>query len=373
MNRGWLGVLAVLVAMTAAEAGAQTVQAGGLELDFTGRLQVQLNTTSVTAEDLGLAPGVELPGLVFETRRVRFGTMFAFDDWITGKLEADFGGEMAALTDGYIDAAVADGVAVRMGQFKMPFGLFELTSNTKILTIERAVRIRGLEDLVGSILPPGALTAAVPGETHFLLDDGGYLGRQVGVMVHGAAGRVGYAAGVFNGEGANVREARGSKAWATRVTYGLEPSLTVGGAVSVQPTGAFGADGDEIRATAFAVDAELGEFRGDGLHVMAEATIGDNPILLAAGEMPTMVGAQVAAGWFTPRTGRIEGVEPVLRVSWADPDTGVDDDHGTLITPGLNLYFSGRNRFMVNVDTYLPARSGLDAEYSLRAQFQVYF
>ncbi|MDX1676039.1 MAG: porin, partial [Longimicrobiales bacterium] len=260
------------------------------------------------------------------------------------------------------DAALSDGVAVRMGQFKKPFGLFELTSNTKILTIERAVRIRGLDDLVG-----------VPGEAQFLLDESAYLGRQIGVMVHGEAGGVGFAGGVFNGEGTNTRETEASKAWAARLSYGIGEDLVVGGAVSVQPTGQFDVNGDEIAATAFAVDAEYGEFRGDGLHVMAEAMVGDNPLLLVGDEPPTMVGLQAVAAWFSPLDGRIEGWEPVLRVSWADPDTGIDSDEGTLITPGVSLYFSGRNRLMVNADAYLPAASGLDTEYSLVAQFQIYF
>ncbi|MGK7310763.1 MAG: porin [Candidatus Longimicrobiales bacterium M2_2A_002] len=360
MKRAWLYAVAAVAVLAAGEARGQTVRAGDLELDFTGRLQVQMNTTSVTDEDL---IGVEEPaGVVLETRRVRFGANIAFEDWLTGKVEVDYGGGSAALTDGYVDAAMSDAVAVRMGQFKVPFGLFELTSNTKILTIERSVRIRGLEELVG-----------VPGETHWLLDDGGFLGRQIGVMVHGTTGDVGYAAGVFNGEGANVRESRGSKAFAARATFGLSESLVLGGAVSDQPTGELDVAGDEIRATAFAVDAEWGAFRGEGLHVMAEAMVGENPVLIAADEAPTMMGLQVAAGWFSPREGRIEGIEPVFRLSWADPDTDIDNNEGTLVTPGVNLYFTGRNRFMVNVDTYLPAADGLDPEFSLIAQFQVYF
>ena len=360
MKRAWLYAVAAVAVLVAGEARGQTIQAGDLELDFTGRLQMQMNTTSITDQDLvGVA---ELPSVVFETRRVRFGANLTFEDWLTGKVEVDYGGGSAALTDGYVDAALADGFAVRMGQFKVPFGLFDLTSSTKILTIERAVRIRGLEQLVG-----------VPGETQFLLDDGGFLGRQIGVMVHGASGELGYAAGVFNGEGANVRESQGSKSFAARATFGVNESLTVAGAVSDQPTGVLDAAGDEIRATTFAVDAEWGAFRGEGLHVMAEAMVGENPLLIAADDAPTMMGLQVAAGWFSPRDGRIEGIEPVFRLSWADPDTDVDNNEGTLVTPGVNLYFTGRNRFMVNVDTYLPAADGLDPEFSLIAQFQVYF
>lgn len=361
MTRAWLGGLALTGLLVAGTAPAQTVQAGGLELDFTGRVQIQVNTTSVTEDDLG--PGNAPPATALETRRLYFGTAFSYDDWITGVVQADFGGATAALTDGYINLALSDGFSVRAGQFKQPFGLFELRSNTQILTIERSVRIRGVEDLVG-----------VPGETHWLLDESGYLGRQIGVMAHGQAGQVGWAAGVFNGEGTNTREDEGSKAYVGRLTYALGAPLVVGGAVSVQPTGQFDANGDEIQAAAFAVDAEWGEFRGDGLHVMAEVMVGDNPLIIVNNDPSRMVGGQVAAAYFMPRDGdRVEGLEPVLRLSWADPNTDVSDDEGLLLTPGINTYFSGRNRFMVNGEVYVPSVTGVDAQYGLVAQFQVYF
>jgi hypothetical protein len=360
MKRAWLWGAALLGLLVAGAAPAQTVQAGGLELDFTGRLQVQFNTTSVGEDELGA--GNAPPRTALETRRMRFGTNFTFDEWITGKVEADFGGSTAVLTDGYIDAAVTDGFSIRAGQFKQPFGLFELRSNTQILTIERTVRIRGVEDLVG-----------VPGETHWLLDESGYLGRQIGVMAHGDAGGLGWAAGIFNGEGTNTREDEGSKAYVGRLSYQLNDPLMVAGAVSVQPTGVFDTNGDEITVTAFSVDAEWGEFRGDGLHVMAEVMFGENPLLITGADPSNMMGAQVATAWFMPRDGRIEGWEPVFRVSWADPDTDTNDDEGMLLTPGVNMYFSGRNRFMVNGEAYVPSATDVDTQFGLVAQFQVYF
>ncbi|HEM47396.1 MAG TPA: hypothetical protein ENO23_10185 [Alphaproteobacteria bacterium] len=355
----------VALAMTAGAAGAQVVEAGPLTLDFSGRAQVQFNTTSVDGEDLGLAEGPATTA--FETRRIRFGTRFAYDEWLTGLVEADFAGGGARLTDGYIDARLADGFAVRAGQFKKPFGLIELTSSTQTLTIERSVRMRGLEDLL-------AAAGAVIGEEQYLLSEAMYVGRQVGVMVHGDLGPLGYAGGVFNGEGANERDVRSSKALAGRLTYGLAEPLVLGAGVSVQPTGQLDAAGDELHATAYSLDAEYGRFRGDGLHLMAELMLGDNPLLLVADEMPDMVGVQAVAAWFAPRSGgRVEGIEPLFRASWADPDTDVDSDAGLTLTPGLNLYFTGRNRFMVNGEVYLPSQDGLDAEYALVAQLQIYF
>lgn len=358
MHKAALATLGIALLVTS-EAAAQ-VRAGPVELDFTGRAQMQMNTTSVDEDDL---PGFrDLADLAFETRRVRFGAKLSFDEWITGIIEADFGGPGAILTDGYLDVELDPALVIRAGQFKKPFSLIELTSNTQILTIERSVRIRGLEDLVG-----------VPGEEQWLVDASMYKGRDIGVMAHGAIGVLGYAAGVFNGSGANAREDRGSKAYAGRLTYAPAEPLTLGAAVSAQPTGSLEPLGDELTGIAWSLDAEYGEFRGDGLHVMAELVFGDDGLLAVAGDAPDMLGTQAVAAWFAPRPGRVEGIEPLLRVSYGDPDTDLDGDSGFLVTPGLNVYFTGRNRLMLNGDIYVPSQDGLDTEYALVAQLQVHF
>jgi hypothetical protein len=364
MQTAWSSGFLTLALLWGAGAQAQTVQAGGLELDLSGRVQAQFNTTSVGEDELADVPASS----AFETRRIRFGTRFDYDGWLTGTVEADFGGESARLTDGYIDARLAEGFAIRAGQFKKPFGLIELTSSTQILTIERSARIRGLEDLMAD-------AGTMVGEEQWLLDEGKYVGRQIGVMAHGTLGRLGYAAGVFNGEGANSPDVEGSKAFAARLTFSVTEPLVLGMALGSQPAAGFGVDADEIHVQAFSVDAEYGTFRGEGLHVMAEAMVGENPLLFdaAAGDPASMAGAQVVAAWFLPRQGgRVEGLEPALRVSWGDPG-GTDDDSGLLLTPGTNVYFSGRNRFMVNGEVYLPSQDELDPVYALVAQLQIYF
>src|SRR5680860_527717 len=125
----------VLAAAPATPAAAQSIRAGELELDLTGRVQFQMNTTSIDADDVAAAPAAT----AFETRRIRFGTNFKYGEWITGKVEADFAGSGAALTDGYVDLALTGPLHVRAGQFKMPFGVFELESSTRIRTIERGL------------------------------------------------------------------------------------------------------------------------------------------------------------------------------------------------------------------------------------------
>jgi hypothetical protein len=196
-------------------------------------------------------------------------------------------------------------------------------------------------------------------------------------MVHGALGGLGYGVGLFNGEGANTKETAGTKAYAGRVIYDLGGGaegmpVVIGAGVSVQPTGLF--DGsDEIHGKALEVDASWGGFREPGLHVRAEWMMGDDPLVSVGPDLPTMMGLHGLVSWFAPRQGRVEGLEPVLRLSWADPSTDAPDDAGYLVTPGLNLYFDGRNRLMLNGDVYVPESDALDPELALVAQLQVYF
>src|SRR5690606_20758632 len=116
---------------------------------------------------------------------------------------------------------------VRFGQFKKPFSRVELISSSQIIPIERGVRIRGLDDLGRSIIAPDGTPIyaeldgdPVFGDEYTLLDDLGYLGRDLGAAIHGGfGGRLGYTIGVFNGEGSDRRDVAGGKSIAGRLVF----------------------------------------------------------------------------------------------------------------------------------------------------------
>lgn len=120
----------------------------------------------------------------FLIRRARLGVQGQWKEPVSFKLEADFGnnslsgksGYSAQITDVYATYSSSRAFNVRLGQFKTPFGYEQLTSDTKVLTIERS-------------LPNDRLT----------------VGRQVGLGVFGEIleGKLTYSTGVFNGNGAN--------------------------------------------------------------------------------------------------------------------------------------------------------------------------
>ncbi len=380
MMHRWIGGLAAAVILMVAMPGpasAQAIDAGPFKLDFTGRVQTQFNTTSVDEDDIGEPIGWS----TFETRRVRLGIQVEYGDWMTGKLEPDFALGRLELKDAWINWAFDPAFEVRFGQFKKPFGRIELISSTQIVPIERGVRIRGLVDAFrprldvdGSAIFIDFDGDLVLGEEYELLDVLGYLGRDLGVSIHGdLADRVGYTVGVFNGNGADARDDNDGKSAAGRLTVDPVGSLplSLGAGVSYRETVVDGVLGDELDlgGTAFELDAEWGAFRRPGLHLLLEGAAGENltvndPFLAAQGWI----------SYFRPlQGGKVEGLEPLVRLSWADPNTDRDDDDGLLLTPGFNAYFFGRNRFMVNWDVFFSGIEDFDTENALRVQGQVYF
>lgn len=349
MSFTWFRRIAVLaLVFDAAAAEAQSVTDVTVELG--GRLQYQFNTTSVDGE----------PASTFETRRVRIGVDLTVGDWLSGTIEPEYALGNVTLRSAWIDFALAEAVALRAGQMKKPFSLIQLTSSTQWEPIERGVRIRGLDD---------ALDTPIIGEEQAILDALGYMSYDMGVALHGAVGSLGYEAGVFNGVGADERDGNDDKALAARLTYALPTTLpiAVGAAVSRADVGDVGA---EIGGTAYSLDVQAGRFRGAHPHVIAEIVTGDNYTASDA----SFLAAQGMIAWFHPVEGaRIEGFEPVARVSWGDPNGDVEGDAGTLLTPGINLYFHGRNRLMFNWDVFLSQADGVERQHAMRAQAQLHF
>ena len=115
----------------------------------------------------------------------------------------------------------------------------------------------------------------------------------------------------------------------------------------------------QIRLLLIAVgggDVQVGTWR-DGLLVQGSVVSGDNWMSLDGADNPGgFVTSQVAVSFYFPiDNDRIAGVEPIGRISVADPDDGIDDNGGLLITPGFMIYFMGKNKIGFNYDYYSPA------------------
>lgn len=348
----------MLLLALGAPAAAQERPAVSVEL--TGRGQFQFSTSSVEEEVVG----EEVVASQFEERRIRIGVNVAVGEWVSAKLEPDFAGGRVRLADAYIGLELDPAAQLRVGKLKRPFSLIELASSTRVLPIERGVRIRGLEELIAEQGPEGAV---IPGEEYAILDELGYAGRDIGAALDGDIGRFGYEVGIFNGTGTDTGDENDAKTYGGRLTFSPSASLPLtfgGSALALDRV----VDDASEHATAFEVDVEYGRYNTAGLHLMAEAVFGDG--LGAA----SMAGVQGIAAWFIPLgSPRFEGLELVGRASWGDPSDQVEGDEGLLLTPGMNLYILGRNRLMLNWDVYLPAEQAIDGASALRAQANVYF
>jgi hypothetical protein len=362
---------AATVVLACAAAGTPlAAQAGGdVEVRLTGRIQVQYNTTSAEEAESGA-----LPWSTFETRRIRLAAQIAVDDWITGMIEPEYALGDLQLRLAWINLGFTDAFQLRLGQMKKPFGRIFLESSTQTAAIERGLRIRGLADeLEAADQDAGGpvLTAfgggPLIGEEQYILDTTGYQGYDLGAALHGELGRVRYEVGMFNGSGSDRRDENDAKAVAARLSAapGATVPLTLGIAATHHQRFAGAA---EVDGNAVELFAEWSRFRQTGLHVIAELVAGSTMVV-----DDSFLAAQGVASYFQPVAGRIEGVEPVARVSWGDTRRDVEGDAGLLLTPGINLYFLGRNRLLLNWDVYLPEGDRFETTHALRAQAQVHF
>ena len=318
-------------------------------VELGGRVQAQYAHSSIEAADND-----------FFFRRVRLRADVSVNEWITGRIQPDFASGGASLQDAYVDLAFSEGLNVRIGQFKRPFDLFDLSSSTELSVIERDGRIEGLGGCpgVGGVCTHNRLT-----------DQLQFSGREQGVMLDGVAGRVGYSVMIANGEGANASDINDGKSFSSRVEIAATDELRVAGKLGVHdylstPT-------ETSQALAFGVDAEWGTWR-DGFHAQVSLISGENWELPVLGDPATFQAFEGWASYYHPLAGeRVVAVEPLLRVGYADANTDGADDAGTLFTPGLMFYFGGRNKFGANMDVYRPQTG--TTEYSLKIQTYLYF
>jgi hypothetical protein len=381
--RRTLVLAAMLAGLMTRPAIAQTIDAGEVKIKLIGRVQTQFSTTSVDEAELiaaGRSLAIAIPESMFETRRIRFGAEVEYQKWLTGKVEMEFGMGRLQVRDAFMNLGIDQRFQFRVGQFKKPFSLMQLTSSASHPMIERGVRIRGLLESIayqdsiagGTRVIESFRAIPVIGEEQDLLENFLYQNFDLGAAAHGRFGPVGYSVGVFNGAGWDRPDDTDSKSYAGRVTYRLpiEMPITFGTAISHREFRT--ANRPTIQTddgTAYEVDVEAGAFRRPGVHFLGEVVLGDNQQDAAN----DFLGAQGILTWFAPVTGkRVEGIEFGGRVSYGDPRRDVADDQGLLITPALNIYFAGRNRLMFNWD-FFRLSDRFTNENALRAQAQFSF
>lgn len=325
-----------------------------VRLTFGGRVQTLFNTTSVDDQPVART----------EVRRARLEATVHFGRLIQGRIQPEFAGSRVTLKDAYVRFNLDPGVQLWAGQAHRPFGVISPISTTRMLPIERGVRIRGVEDAF---------------DQYNILAELGHADRDVGLQLRGeprgAPLGLSYAAGFFNGPAA--ADAPEAETWQGVARVSIQPARNVRVGASWSRIDHVSAGDDEAPETregqAWEADVELGTDKG-GLHLVGEVSRGDFDPFAGA----EFLGAQ---GWVGYRTGRVSGsisaVEPLLRVSYGDPDVDdealVDGAGGTLVTPGVNLWLGGLNRVAFNWELWNPDGEGGETVHSAKILFQLAF
>ncbi len=365
-------------------------ESDAVKIELSGRFQTQLAGSSCSDFSTG-APATtpcseDVPALDLFIRRARLTLDVSFNDWISGRFQPDFAGvDEVELKDAWGLLNLEPGAEhpraqIRIGHFKRPFDGFEMTSSTQILTIERDLDVPG-----------------VSGTTALSLDElttrNNLSDRDVGVMVDGSSpdGRFHYWLAAFNGRGpADNEDLDTQKQLVGRAQYTTELAdrplaLSAGAAVTDI---AFTRADESIDARyfgAFELFAEWGSFRAaEGPHVQAGVVFGKNGLEAEAGGAPDLEAGDPLAGMLTWQAigawkldvgdgSFVESIEPLFRVTMADPNTDLDQDTVWGFTPGVQIFFGGRNKLALNWDFVAFGADGVDSENSFKAQYQFHF
>lgn len=349
---GGLLAAALTLGSAGSAAGQVEISARGASLRIGGRVQTQFAHSSVGAG----------PGANFFFRRVRLTFDATLTDWLGGRVQPDFVG---GLKDTYVRFTASPSFRLDFGHFKRAFDLFVLQSSADISVIERDGRIPGLDRCagVGNACSPVRLTDGLE-----------YSDRDIGVRVQGDLGpRISYQATLTNGTGLDGADENDAKSPAGRVVFAVTDRIRVGANASFHDYETLA--GRSEFAAAWGADVEVGSYETEGPHVQLGLVGGDNwrdPV--SVGDPSSFVAAQGIVSYYRPVApgSRVVAVEPLARVSWADPNTGSElAEGGLLLTPGVMLFFAERNKIGANVDIYSPDAG--ETEWSFKVQSYFYF
>ena len=363
----FLSALAIVALSLPALALAQPeIKSKAKSITITGRVHAQWFQSSIDTD----------PSNEFFIRRARATVKVKMSDMWSGEIQPDFGRDGLSLKNAFVRAQPNNGLLeITFGQTKRPFDLFELTSSTEILVIERDGRIGR-----HSVVSLSRLTEKL-----------GYSDRDIGLFVgfKPKSKRYNVYAGVSNGSGANLPAGFdpnnptapniGKKAFQGRLSltpikdqkwqmFGAVSTLPYNAAIDTTGMGGTAKPFEAKYATAYELSTQYGDFE-KGLIGQLGLVTGENWNGEKTGykrntdftqSPPTFVAIQgILAythevrdmGWF-------RSIRPGIRVSWADPNT--DDakggmyDAGTVITPGFDFVSNSRNRVAINVDIFVP-------------------
>lgn len=349
-DRAKLAVVAFLATLlpSVSALGAQEIRArGGTSLVLGARVQVQYEAPSVEGQ----------PGTFF-IRRAWVTMDGTLSDRVAGRVQ--FNAQGSSVLEAYLELKPSSAFQLQIGQFKKAMSYFWLAANSDLPLIERDGRVTGLDHCpgVGGVCSFGRLTGSL-----------GLDNYEPGILMTGrfAGRRLGYRFTFTNGEGLSRKDVNTSKSASGRVSYYFADNTRLSGYFALDET--LDSQGATMGTPAYGAEFEFGTWR-QGPHFLVNGLTGRNWKLSDDADFSTF---QLMALWYRalPEETGLAGVEPLLRVSWADSGAeGVEQASGTVITPGVMFYAAGRNGISANLDLY---RSGDERHWSLKIQAFTFF
>jgi phosphate-selective porin len=304
----------------------------------------------------------------FFLRRARLSVEGEVMPSLTYRVQAELAGGLGAansvsatLTDGFLEWTKFAAAHVRFGQFKAPFGREWLVPSTELATVERT-------------LATDRLTA----------------NRQIGADVSGTLhrGRVGYIAGIFNGNGRNTTV--NDNARFMYIVRGTATPWQTGGAIIQIGANAYWSSDtrvsmakdfgfDSTPETAGADNLFSGTRTGVGLdaHVERRAWTMSAEMLHVRFEQNTGASHPVVTshGWYVEPGAFVHRrlVQVIGRYERFQPDAGISGNTTSTWTAGVSYYAHGTSVKLAADYLWVDAPDRPDAHQKLLAQIQAIF
>lgn len=333
-----------------------------------GRLQTQAYYFG--NEDYAASTGSQSNMFV---RRARIQANVQITETVFATIQPSFedGSTRLRLRDAYIDVGFQRGepatrFTLRMGQEKRPFGRYELFSSNNLPSLER-----------------GAGKGLVKASSNDLFTTHGFLSHDVGAALlvrhklgEAATQALTFQAGVYNGAGESKNDVNDAKSFGVRATVGVTPKLNVGASYFshdgiVTPPAATAPD-SSYKNTAFGIDASWGLPGDEGLFLVGDFMSGESSV----DNNIKIQGISLVGAWhirMKDPNAFLYGLEPAVRFDLQDPDTDTDDDGSTLISGGINVYFSSRAQLRAMYEVQSFQASGAESISGVRTAFTVNF
>ncbi|MBI3609198.1 MAG: hypothetical protein HY204_00650 [Nitrospirae bacterium] len=306
-------------------------------------IQVGLNALQVqyaSDESRGIPDGTGSATLFF--RRAEIYAKGTLQEGLSYEVVYDLSTSTDPLRDALMDLKIIPMADLRVGQFRIPFGIEIQTGAKKLYFIDRM--------LITSPDNEQASSKSVTSiKTGFLQE------RDRGLRVSGrpliAPVGLDYAIAIINGSGLNSPDQNNKKDVVGRVALSAMSRATLGGSLYLGRTSESVVDpatnktvftGNDLKRYRTGADIEVRPV--DALIVRAEYIGGTNGVTVTHADSK-FKGYYVLVAYRLPFN-----IEPAARFERLDPDTKTSGDTITRTTVGVNYYIVGDTKFQINYE-----------------------